>query len=189
MTDVPRITHQDIAHPHQAYIGDQLVFNMVASDEPCDICGEISDDHWTAIMTTPKNGTPVASFGHEWTNVVVDEEPTMDFDPDNILDPAVTPEAYIYKAKLLAAISCYRRGLVEQMDEMPSPDEFYITWFSKTLQNWKALVSTDLEPGLYWEITYNGNKQESYVDFYQKIDNFAMTDAELIFDLEDDDED
>ena len=54
-------------------------------------------------------------------------------------------------------------------------DNFYVVWFSKTLQNWKALVSTDIEPGLYYEVTFNGDKQETYVDTYQKVSNVAIS--------------
>lgn len=33
-----------------------------------------------------------------------------------------------------------------------------VVWFSKTLQNWKALVSTNVSDGMYYEVTYNGDK-------------------------------
>lgn len=113
------------------------------------------------------------------------EQPTINLpDPDDILNPNVTPEAYIYKAKYLAAFAYFRSASErEEAVLLPSPDDFYITWFSKTLQNWKALVSTDIEPGLYWEITYDGNKDQSYVDAYVKEDNFCMTDEELHFNI------
>lgn len=52
--------------------------------------------------------------------------------------------------------------------------ELYVVWFSKTLQNWKALVSTTRPgDGLYFEVTYNGDKEEVYVDTYLKISNAA----------------
>ena len=47
----------------------------------------------------------------------------------------------------------------------------YIVWFSKTLQNWKALVSTTISDGQYYEVTYNGDKDEIYLDIYKKLDN------------------
>ena len=49
--------------------------------------------------------------------------------------------------------------------------DIYIVWFCKTLQNWKALVSTDLPDGRYFEVTYNGDKNETYVDAYEKKEN------------------
>lgn len=57
-----------------------------------------------------------------------------------------------------------------------SPNDFYIVWFSKTLQNWKALISTDMISGIYVEVTYNGSKQESYLDVYRKDRNVCIPD-------------
>ena len=44
----------------------------------------------------------------------------------------------------------------------------------KTLQNNKALLSTNKFDGLYFEITYNGDKEEAYVDVYSKTKNYAV---------------
>lgn len=56
-------------------------------------------------------------------------------------------------------------------------DEVYVVWFSKTLQNWKALISTTLPDGMYYEVTYNGDKAETYIDAYKKFDNVCVPDA------------
>lgn len=53
-------------------------------------------------------------------------------------------------------------------------DDVYVVWFSKTLQNWKALVSTTVSDGMYYEITHNGDKNETYVDVYKKWVNFTV---------------
>ena len=53
-------------------------------------------------------------------------------------------------------------------------DDVYVVWSCKTLQNWKALVSTALPDGMYYEITHNGDKNETYVDCYKKWENFAV---------------
>jgi hypothetical protein len=53
-------------------------------------------------------------------------------------------------------------------------DDVYVVWFCKTLQNWKALVSTNVSDGMYYEITHNGDKDETYVDVYKKCDNFTV---------------
>ena len=50
-------------------------------------------------------------------------------------------------------------------------DDVYIVWFCKTLQNWKALLSTTLPDGMYYEVTYNGDKKEVYLDAYKKFEN------------------
>jgi hypothetical protein len=59
-----------------------------------------------------------------------------------------------------------------------SVDEVYVVWFAKTLQNWKALLSTTLPDGMYYEITYNGDNAESYIDVYRKFDNVCVPDGE-----------
>jgi hypothetical protein len=53
-------------------------------------------------------------------------------------------------------------------------DKVYVVWFSKTLQNAKALLSTTLPDGMYYEVTLNGDKSEIYFDAYKKFDNIRM---------------
>lgn len=52
-------------------------------------------------------------------------------------------------------------------------DDVYIVWSAKTLQNNKALLSTTLLDGMYYELTYNGAKDEIYFDAYKKFENIA----------------
>ena len=54
--------------------------------------------------------------------------------------------------------------------------EVYVVWFAKVLQNWKALVSTDVTDGRYYEVTYNGQTGETYVDTYGKISHTTVED-------------
>ena len=53
-------------------------------------------------------------------------------------------------------------------------DDVFIVWMCKTLQNSKALASTTLFDGMYYELTFNGDKQEMYVDAYKKWQNFTV---------------
>ena len=55
-----------------------------------------------------------------------------------------------------------------------SIEDVYVVWFCKTLQNWKALLSTNVPDGVYYEITHNGDKNETYVDVYKKWENFCV---------------
>ena len=56
-------------------------------------------------------------------------------------------------------------------------DNVFIVWFCKTLQNWKALVSTTISDGMYYEVTYNGDEHETYLDVYKKWENVCIPDG------------
>jgi hypothetical protein len=51
----------------------------------------------------------------------------------------------------------------------------YTVWKCKALQNWKYLLSTTLFDGMYYELTYNGDKHEWYLDAYKKFENKVIT--------------
>lgn len=53
-------------------------------------------------------------------------------------------------------------------------DDVFIVWMCKTLQNSKALASTTLFDGMYYELTYNGDKKELYFDAYKKWENVCI---------------
>lgn len=57
-------------------------------------------------------------------------------------------------------------------------DEVYCVWFCKILKNWKALVSTTIPDALYYEITYNGDTGDTYIDVYSKSFNVAVAQPE-----------
>lgn len=62
---------------------------------------------------------------------------------------------------------------IEHMDKTDTvpPFDVFVVWSCKTLQNNKALLSTTLTDGMYYEITYNGDKGEAYLDAYKKFEN------------------
>lgn len=51
-----------------------------------------------------------------------------------------------------------------------SPSEVFTVWYSKSLQNHKALLG-NADSDKYFELTYNGDKQEAYLDTYVKEKN------------------
>ena len=53
-------------------------------------------------------------------------------------------------------------------------DDVFIVWACKILQNNKALVSTTVPDGMYYEVTYDGDKQQAYVDIYKKWQNYSV---------------
>lgn len=69
----------------------------------------------------------------------------------------------------------YVKNHIDKTDNIKfTLDDVYVVWFCKTLQNWKVLVSTTLPDGIYYEITYNGDTNETYVDVYKKWENFTV---------------
>ncbi|MEI3355686.1 MAG: DUF6275 family protein [Clostridia bacterium] len=49
--------------------------------------------------------------------------------------------------------------------------DVFVVWQCKALQNNKALLSTNQKDGMYYELTYNGDKKELYLDAYKKSEN------------------
>ena len=56
-------------------------------------------------------------------------------------------------------------------------EDVFVVWLCKTLQNNKALLSTTLFDGMYYEVTYNGDKDEAYIDAYKKWENYKIEDV------------
>lgn len=55
-----------------------------------------------------------------------------------------------------------------ELDTPLTESDVYIVWKCKTLQNWKYMASTNIPDTRYFEITYNGDKDEFYFDSYVK---------------------
>ena len=55
-----------------------------------------------------------------------------------------------------------------------SVDNTFIVWSVKVLQSNKALVSTTMPDGMYYELTYNGDKKKLYLDVYKKWENICI---------------
>ena len=64
----------------------------------------------------------------------------------------------------------YIKDHLDKSDAAPDFDVF-IVWKCKTLQNWKYLISSTLNDGMYYELTYNGDSREWYLDAYKKFEN------------------
>ena len=83
------------------------------------------------------------------------------------------------KAKELVVLHANKRK-EKTDDHVPQLtfEDVYVVWFCKTLQNWKALLSTYWPDGMYYEVTYDGDKKQAYVDSYKKWENSAYPDGE-----------
>ena len=82
-------------------------------------------------------------------------------------------EKFIDKCKEI--IVAYFNANVDKTDNKKiTREDVFVVWSYKTLQNNKALLSTTVSDGMYYEITHNGDKKETYVDAYKKWENFMV---------------
>ncbi len=69
-----------------------------------------------------------------------------------------------------------KNELIKELREKYNEDykfqELHLVWYAKELQNYKCTIC-DLRPTnqRYYECTYNGDKDELYVDIYEKAHN------------------
>lgn len=78
-----------------------------------------------------------------------------------------------------AIVEQYVLEHLDKSDEVPV-FEVYIVWRVKVLQNWKWLLSTSLPDGMYYELTFNGDKKEFYLDAYKKFENRTIPSKKFI---------
>ena len=55
-----------------------------------------------------------------------------------------------------------------------APTEIYVVWMVKVLRNNKAMISSNLSDGRYFEITSDGERECFYLDVYSKVENQAL---------------
>ena len=53
--------------------------------------------------------------------------------------------------------------------------EVYVVWFAYVLGHWKALCSTSLPDGRYYEVTFHKERQVAFVDTYVKTHNVEVS--------------
>lgn len=75
-------------------------------------------------------------------------------------------------------VNFVRNYIIEHLDKSDQEPAFdvFIVWKCKVLQNWKWMISSTLFDGMYYEVTYNGNKKEFYLDAYKKFENRCIPD-------------
>ncbi len=68
------------------------------------------------------------------------------------------------------AIKIVRDYIEEHLDKSDIKPNFevYTVWKCKTLQNWRYLLSSTLFDGMYYELTYNGDKRECHFSLHTR---------------------
>ena len=81
-----------------------------------------------------------------------------------------------FREKAIKAVVDYFNSQVDSTDKNGkiTAENVFLVWECKTLQNNKALLSTTVSDGMYYEFTWNGDKNEGYLDAYKKWKNVLV---------------
>lgn len=87
----------------------------------------------------------------------------------------MTNDEFIYIARGIV-----RDYAIKHMDRTDDNEKFetYVVWNCFILGHQKALISTTLHDGMYYEVTYNSTKDEIYFDAYKKFENRCFREPE-----------
>lgn len=78
---------------------------------------------------------------------------------------------FINKAKYIIA-KYTNENILKPEQGLISDNEVFVVWYAKVLQNYKALLATPIKDDQrYYEVTYNGDKKQLYLDVYDKQEN------------------
>ena len=69
--------------------------------------------------------------------------------------------------------------LKEKYNEDFGIADLHLVWLARELQNYKCTIIDLGKNQRYYELTYNGDKDELYVDIYQKEHNVCLKGTEL----------
>lgn len=75
------------------------------------------------------------------------------------------------KAAIKLVVDYFNEHIDKTHRQVIAADDVYVVWSCKTLGNNKALLSTTVPDGMYYEVTFNGDKHEIYFDAYKKLEN------------------
>ena len=144
----------------------------------------IREENWNRLHSFLEECVEKGVFpGADFAMVTKDEVKTMVVGNKQLL-PEVLPNEgntiwdLASISKVLVTTTCVLKLMEEGLITLKTKvcdviPEFniYVVWQCKVLQNWKFLISTSLIDGMYYEVTYNGDKDEWYLDAYKKFEN------------------
>lgn len=107
-------------------------------------------------------------------------ELSMEFDNMGVRNKneLTTSDGFIKYCKEL--VMKYENDHIDKTDGISiNEDNVYVAWSCFILGNQKALLSTTLPDGMYFEITYDKNNNSIYFDAYKKFENCCIHCEEL----------
>ena len=78
------------------------------------------------------------------------------------------PDRFLMTAKRLAMENYNSTRDASKYPEL-AMESFYVVWYAKTLNHWRAVVESQQASRLSWSISYNGGKDEAYIDVWKKL--------------------
>lgn len=75
-------------------------------------------------------------------------------------------------------LDAFAKFIYAQTGEDITLDDVRLVWQVKCLQNYKHIITAPKVPGYIAELTYNGDKEELYVDCYCKMWNDVIREKE-----------
>ena len=136
----------------QADIESHLHYSKALNSEAVERYNELCYKHF-----------PKMQDGGEFTK----EEPKA----DTAVEKKTGGTPTVCDARALDLVHNYIIDHLDKSDSGPVLFDVFIVWKAKVLQNWKWLLSSTLPDGMYYELTYNGDKGEYYLDAYKKVEN------------------
>lgn len=150
----------------QARITARIRWNKALSSEDVKLYNDMCYKHFGKMQD-----------GEEFTKEEPEPEEVPPTHPVRQKRPGGTPTVCDMKAEDI--VNNYIVDHLDKSDPVPS-FEVYIVWKCKTLQNWKWLLASTLPDSMYYELTYNGDKGEYYLDAYRKVENKVIKEGALL---------
>ena len=149
------------------------------TDQMTDIAGTIAIMIFMILATF---GALIAIVGiaaslKDWYAARTAEKETTERKPVEIKQPRrITMGNEQFEKLVKRLVANYVNERLDKTDGKEiTENDVFIVWICKTLQNNKALASTTLFDGMYYELTYNGDKDELYFDAYKKWENICYS--------------
>jgi hypothetical protein len=88
------------------------------------------------------------------------------------------PPVPFFPALAASLVYTHIKGRLEPTDHHIefAPVDVYVVSFSFVLGNWKALVSTTLPDGMYYEVTRDLTKKVTYITSYKQWEHATIPD-------------
>lgn len=140
------------------------------------------DPYWIqCTLAIPHKEHEDENTGLKWNEEIVGIDNVDDLKPEPVemdIQPVGLMMQHQDQARLL--VFEYVKAGLEKTDNTEFNEyDVYAVWFTYTLGNWKCLISTTLPDGMYYEVTHNFAKDETYVDAYKKFDNFKISNSDF----------